>query len=465
MFEDRWEISGRLQVVAPLHIGTGESRPCRRLEGRDGEPPPEAACLARDGSGAPIVPATTFKGVLRRLAEDLRGPQDGAVMEVFGEPGSSGRGGRMGRLLPRTLRCLVRPSAAAMPFADAGELGEGIFVAARTSVDAGTGAAMENHLYFEETLASGAEFAFSLLLTAKGGVLDAGDNGLALLLQSLGCLAAEGGQPMGRGGGRVRVLPDKLAVSGRSLGGDGRLSDAEDFTRLWKTYADTRLRPPVQSFPIHLACEGPFLVVDSSSKPQANRDDQVQVAPQRIEDRLPLLLESSMMGALRARSRWLWGLKELREGKASLQLVDIDRSAYGATAAPRIVRTASDARLLSSVERLFGVSGFAALVELARMRLAEPERIDEVDVTSVALDRFSGAPLDGALFETRAFINVVLDVELVLTSRGGEASPSPDDLGLFRFLADDVRRNGLTLGHGGAKGFGWFKVEETHASG
>jgi hypothetical protein len=75
--------------------------------------------------------------------------------------------------------------------------------------------------------------------------------------------------------------------------------------------------------------------------------------------------------------------------------------------------------------------------------------------TSVALDRFSGAPIDQALFATRAFVGTRLAIVLRLDAREEAASEA-----FVERLIQDLKDDPLDLGHGSAKGFGWFGVEE-----
>jgi hypothetical protein len=88
-----------------------------------------------------------------------------------------------------------------------------------------------------------------------------------------------------------------------------------------------------------------------------------------------------------------------------------------------------------------------------------------VDVTSVKLDRFTSGPIDNALFKTGAFLGVALDAAFAIEARppslpAGERKMDDD---LYEELLQDIRTNGLVLGHGGNKGFGWFRHEKVHA--
>lgn len=86
------------------------------------------------------------------------------------------------------------------------------------------------------------------------------------------------------------------------------------------------------------------------------------------------------------------------------------------------------------VQRLFGESGYRGLLSINRL---EVKTAEPWNVTSVKLDRFSGVPVDNALFTTATF----LGVQVIVTLRLDE-------------------KRGIELGHGANKGVGWFRVEE-----
>src|SRR5205823_4997521 len=155
---------------------------------------------------------------------------------------------------------------------------------------------------------------------------------------------------------------------------------------------------------------------------------------------LPLVLGSSISGALRSRATWLAALDAHRRGDPMPASND------------RVVLHPRDIASLTSVERLFGVAGFRGLLQIDSILVHEAE---PWCVTSVKLDRFSGAPIDNALFTTETFVGARLTVQLRLVSRGGTA-PEDKDKKWFDALLADVGRNGLQLGHGRNKGFGWF---------
>lgn len=83
-FLNRYRITGTLTTVAPLHIGTGESRLLPRAEGD----PVEVSTIITDHLDKPLIPGSTLRGVLRNwlltVLEGI-GPQWAVERDYAGE--------------------------------------------------------------------------------------------------------------------------------------------------------------------------------------------------------------------------------------------------------------------------------------------------------------------------------------------------------------------------------------------
>ncbi len=421
MAKTRYEITGELESLTPLHVGNGNFRDLASAA-RDGECPGVAEII-RDVSGAPYLSGTTLKGLLRRLAEALPNNQD-QVDRLFGEIKDDGQG-RMGAVLVRGApRTGVVSDTSAAPYAR--DAGAGIFVAARTSIDPASGTAKDSTLFFQEMVAARTRFEFRTLIESRD---ENGADDLALgLIAILNRLTAADGQAVGKGQadgfGRLRLDPDKVRITRHVLGSQGEFVST-DRTALWTG------RQPIPggkewSSDLTLRCDGPFVIMDASAKPQRGegegKDGKPQLASQRLGEKLPLVLGTSISGALRARAGWLAAL-------------------------------AGTSELIPSV---FGTTGQRGRLAIDRLNVAEAE---PWEVTSVKLDRHSGAPVDNALFTTATFLGVSMELRLRFDLRDQQA-PSAPELALLATLVEDIRLNGLQLGHGGNKGFGWFVAEE-----
>ncbi|MBB4285421.1 RAMP superfamily CRISPR-associated protein [Roseospira goensis] len=460
----RYDIKGTLETLAPLHVGTGEWRKVATVKGKDGaNTRPDVAALMRDATGTPMLPSTTLKGMLRGLAASLGNKIAKLDADaLMGEIKGTAEEDEKGRPLPRgsmgllTVFCAPRtdavPDASAMPFADARPiaqegLGDGVFVAARTRIDGASGTASDATLFFQEMVAKGTRFAFRCRIEARAGRIDKAEQALETLKVLLAALTADEGVPLGKGQadglGRVRLRPQTLSVTRRTVADDGTFTKTpvEDFA-----LPEVIAPPEVDRIPIRLRCDGPFAVIDASHKRERGRHEGEEETPhlsaQRETEALPLLLGTGVSGALRARAAWLWA-----RDAATI------RAAAGETEGPVLDDTTVGPK--DPVERLFGRTGFRGLLSLSGMTIAADAPLN---LTSVRIDRFSGAPVDNALFTTAAFIGVDLSFTLTL---GGSATTI--DRALFNALCRDIKATGLMLGHGTNKGFGWFDWTEDAA--
>jgi len=433
----RYDIRGQLLVLSPLHLGTGHVREVVTVIGKEGaNTRPEVAALLRDAVDRPYLSGSTLKGLLRRIAEGAL--EQGTVDILFGA--IKGEDGGMKGALTVSGAVQDQPGdASGAPYVEGAqkELGGGVFVAARTAVDGASGTVDDGKLFFAEMVAPGARFGFRLSIERRGSdaAADASDV-LDKTVRLLKSLAQDEGWNIGKGQadgfGRIRLDTRSVKIEKRALNSSGTFATS-GVNGVWEKAlaAPVVYRKALRSVELRLACNGPFAIVDASRKSSQGKGKQegaAQVSAQRIKQ-MPLILGSSLSGVLRARAGWIEKLHVLR-GK----------------------RTEAGSCL-----RLFGTQDARAILSIARLDVLKAERWD---ITSVKLDRFSGAPVDNALFTTDCFINTELSLRLVLEDRGGTMSPTEDDVALFDALIADVTNNGVELGHATNHGFGWFQVRE-----
>ena len=475
-----YDVTGLLEAVTPLHVGSGKFRAISTVKGDDrSNRSPEVAAIVRDVGENPYIPGTTIKGLLRRIGLDQAGIDAdwlfGSIKDEAG--GAPGRATVFGARLSGSA-----PAVPDGPFVAGAEteLGQGVFVSARTRIDPESGTAGAHALFHQEMVAPKARFRLRLRVDGRAGV-DLGplsdverslhgkhtecavqasrnarqdaDDALKALLKTLEPLCGQDGEPIGKGHadglGRVRLIPDTLEISGRALGADGALRPHAPGPSWSPTpAADTGRR-------LRLVCDGPFLVVDASKKrkPGENPDGaQPHISAQAWGERLPMLLGPSLAGVLRARARWIAMRGALRHGADERAIRNIDPG-------DAHLRGEQEIEKLSSVQRLFGVTGFRGRLAITRLRVSQAT---PWDITAVKLDRFTGGPIDNALFKTHAFLGVTLDIGLAVEERPRSLSAAArkQDQDLFESLLADIRADGLMLGHGGNKGFGWFRNEE-----
>lgn len=444
----RYKFRAKLETEAPLHVGSGEFRYIDTVRGRDGSnEQPLVAAIVRDCDNRPYIPATALKNLSLRTARAL-GFDTAVVSGLFGQIKSDDGSGGIGTVLFRGAPLAKPGNASAMPYTSywklnedknkrvvSCDLGAGVFVAARTRINPATGTADDHKLFFQEMVAPGATFEWRMLL--EGRDADSAERqakGLQAILDALTAGGGTLGKGQADGFGRVRVVACSTRVSYSVLSEGGTFSEQRTAIAA-AAHPSPAPSPVVRRWRLSLTCDGPFMVLDSSWTPPPRdrndpRDNGPQLKAQRVGEHLPLLLGSSLSGTLRQRAAWLAALAALR-----------GRAYADATA---------------TLDRLFGKEDFRALLQIERLTV---ESAIPFDITSVKLDRFSGAPIDNALFKSAAFRAVRAEAVLAVAKRPGAGTPLSDDLRLADDLIADIGRQGLELGHGGNKGFGWFNVE------
>lgn len=425
MSKMRYDISANLELVSPLHIGSGEfEADPARVPGKEGANPPAFALQVRDVNGKPVLPPTSLKGMLRSVAE--RVCPDG-VDRLFGtiksgsDTGQNGGTGQAGLLTVFLGEQGKAPDVAAFPYPS----NHGVFIAARTKIDPKSGTANDGTLFFQEMVAP--ESTFTLRCRLESRDQQKLEDAKADLLLILSALRDPVGVPLGKGMadgfGRLWLKKQKVTLERKTMRADGTLkTDSKDVV-LAKPSATCLTASRVT---LTLNCPGPFAILDASriSKELQDRSDKKtdfkpQLSAQAGTGALPLIPGTSVAGALRARAEWLAELNRLRGAPESDSLITA----------------------------LFGDVGQRGQVIIDQIKVLGGTR---KPMTSVKIDRFSMAPIDNALFTTSTFIGVTATLTLSLGK--------PDHQAFFDRLIDDLVDNGLMLGHGVNKGFGWFTV-------
>lgn len=479
MFAARLVVTGELKLSSPLHLGTGEVESYDSIpqdpESKD-KVPTTVATVMRDVDGMPVIPGASVKGVLRALVAGHDGVNALCGPPTGGEEAADGTKKKLyqGRLTASAMRYVSSAPATlahGLPFAekkmpDGVQLQErGLFIAARTAIDPGSGTAEEGKLFHQEMVAPGARFGLRLVLRLQP---DDGGAAEACLIAALKALTRDDGVAFGKGQslgqGRMRLVYSTLQAERLAFDpARGVLcdSDAAETTRQLKKTIDAAQIAPTERlfarYELRLTCDGPFLIDDTSIKP-GKKSEKPRLNAQQWGDK-PLLSGSTLIGALRARTGWLAKLRWNEECKRRDERGRILAKGDEAARLADPERVVTDPGKLSPTERLFGVTGWRGLVRVAGITCTNEPGFE--NITSVKLDRFSMAPIDGALFTTRAAIDPVFEVVLEVEQRGG--FPDEDDRQLLAGLLVDLREEGLMLGHGTSRGYGWFGVEYEQA--
>ncbi|CAH0343036.1 RAMP superfamily CRISPR-associated protein [Rhizobium sp. CECT 9324] len=438
MFLEHVRFSFDVELLTDAHIGNGGSLPLKAMRPGhivDGEQADvEVATIARDDAGDPAIPATSLKGSLRKalISQMHRNELD----HLFGSIKSDAEGA-MGQF---SFYAGVWDSKSvgdhlALPYWEAVA---GSWIATRVAISRQHGAAEHMKLFSSEMLPACSVFRIDGIWF---DTLERAQTHLPRILSPLGAregLPIGAGSRLGQGGLRMRKADKQVALSvTRFVAETGNVE-----TRSVKENLTVRAPSTTQpSATLKLTCEGPFLSVDQSRKKGTNEANRI-LALKRDQD-TPALYLSSISGALRSRAAWLSACEGL-----------------GGDERFRKSSSWSDACELTPVERLFGVGGWRGLLRLSQPKLISAK--GHRDLTSVAIDKFSGAVLDSALFSYEVFTGVELELSLMLEQRidkHGTSVPFEVDKRLFEILLNDLAGDVLLLGHATNRGFGWFAVD------
>jgi len=456
----RISVTAKLAVLSPLHVGSGEGRHVDAVDlaaSRNGRQnvQPDVAAIQRDVNGQPWIPGSTLKGLLRRIADPPQTDRRDWTTRLLGcPPDDTGKHARMGALMVYGAALAQPGDATGMPYSDppgqasaqSGMLGRGVYVAARTAIDSSLGIAANAKLFFQEVVAPGAQFTLRLLLDLRAPVAEhaaARQQLLTLLNRMTGAEGVQIGAGQADGQGRIQLLAATLQLQ------EGRL-DTRGFIALQQTKpslpalaAGAKVH---RRWVLNLNCPGPFAVLDGSY-PVRRTEGQPQLQAQRqSKGSLPIIPGASLMGALRSRAAWIASLSAHRANQDTRQ-DDRDKVYRDEIHTP-----------LTDVERLFGVAGYRGLLGLAALNVTKAE---PWGVHSVRLDRFSGGPIDNALFETSCFTGVAARAIIDLAARPLTAAARARVETLAEELMKQLGEEGLRLGHGTNRGFGWFDITVT----
>jgi CRISPR/Cas system CSM-associated protein Csm3 (group 7 of RAMP superfamily) len=468
MFGNRLHLRATVELLSDLHLGSGQSERKKVRERNGEEREAELAQVQRDHEGHPIIQATSLKGALRSAAEGLGDP---VIHELFGEISAHEEGkGRIGRLWLDT--ACWHESQDALDFqglAGNGRSRDDGFDQTHVRIDRQTGAAQHRLLFTEEMIGRGACFGFqSTWLLGRERALSADD--FDRISQALAPLAQADGLALGRG---TRQGQGRLQLKAETLTSIYELIDPltgllvaqpDDAlsARFQKRWSGAAASPAACSWQLRLTADGPFISIRDHEAERPDEPGKAMVAPLEHERRA-VLRPSSLIGALRARAAWLAECARLRaapDGQPADRFAPGRPLEHDLDDRDRVVRAAREVATLSSVERLFGVPGWRGELAVEGLCSVGPSDARQ-RWTSVCIDRFTGGGREQLLYTTETFLEPVFELRLCHRPRAqGLAEAARDaDRELLELLIAELEANDLFLGHGAAKGFGWFEVE------
>lgn len=447
LYRERLDIELNATLETAMHVGEGSARPVKLAsEASDEERIYQVAEVLFTGPPelrVPFIPGSTIKGLLRSLLDPSDDADAAAIRLLFGwaSPDDTATS-QMGLLLVYAA-LPVDENAVSAAMAAARSRPE-----RRTALDADTGAAAAHKLFAYDVVPAGTAFRMRLRLLLPSATRSSAEAALGSLLHRLTKEPIFIGRSTKAGHGRAVVsLADGAVIRCRST-----CEPAPE--RNWLgTVAGGAIRgqatPMRRSF--KLVCRGPYLSKDPFGPTEQNGPRNIIQARRDREGR-PILLATSLLGALRKHAAWREILRSDRSDRPDVPL----RQRYLAERVDGQELAAFIETNLTPVERLFGVNGLRGLLQVESLRCTgEPETIS---MPSVALDRFSMAPMHGALYTFEASLDPTFEVVLSIEKRT-PSLPSTDDLAFLDELLGQFSGDDLLLGHGTSKGFGWFRIE------
>ena len=481
-FFSRYEFTLGFVTETPLHLGSGQTLALDEgwsAPGRKTGIKPDVATVVRDYEGKPYIPSTSIKGALRSVLQQS-GADQKQVKSLFGEIRNDVKQqaddistGTAGALRIFGAKAVSAGPAGSFPFPQKTDICPEIYtyVEARTAINDATGTAEENKLFYSEMILPQTRFCFEMHFMGE-------EKDLPVIFRMLKTMETEGlqlGRGAGYGHGRIRLLADELQVAHTGLDltkntawqNSNCVHKAVSVLPDWDTgkaksylhQAEGLTMDQIEYHHFKLKSDAPFFVNDSfyqmeteQSKKQPNASEATKARPALRalrENGKAYLPATSLMGALRARMEWLEELDALNDEVKRKVYEDDDKNAIPRRPSSRLFGRSTDKP---------GIDPFAGLLKVKSITHADKSADPKV-MTSVKIDRFSGASIDGALFSVDSFAGPEFEVTLALEKRPGV--DVSDDSKCLEALIKDLVSNGLMLGHATSRGFGWFEVEKT----
>jgi len=437
-----------IQTTTPVTVGTG-----------GGDDTRDSICVA-DASGLPAIPGSSIAGALRHALAGAGDPDtDAACRRLFGfQEKNRGASSRVEVSWAQVHDTGDRP----VPFRGADTRGNALLAFLATGITrdharVNARGAVDDRGKFDETLVpTGARFTFEIVVVdPDGGELDK-------LLDLLAAPTFRLGGRTRRGYGRFRLV--------RVLRRDFDLTRPDD-RRVWRELpADLhrkaeglvemkelprgRLPADAALAQVEITPEDHWIVaggepVDAFLPDEDGVPDMLPLSEQRIEwpggkitEHFALLPAASLKGALRHRSAYHC---RCREG--------------GFVEAPLAPEQLGTEAQPEPVQRLFGSirdddSGRPGRVHLTDLYVAADQRRRAM-LEHVSIDRFTGAPVSGALFDEAPHFrgDQALRFDLIVDRRTLE----PGDLELLDDALEDLVGGRLAVGGGANRGHGYFQ--------
>ena len=423
-----------IRAESDAHIGDGQTVPlCRERpnhvlpssasEEKETPSRGNVSTVVRGGEGEfPVLPASSIKGALKAWHSNNEEGND--LVSLFGKI-KQGADGEMGRFSFETAQMIpdTKQVSVDLPYWDCDRQ---TWVATHVAISRESGSADPKRLYFVEMIPAETRFQIDGIWYGRE------EEARRFLNRLLSPFVSHEGLQIGSGArhgqGRFRASSREVRLSRTWY--DPVSGEVKSEVSPKQLVIDEPVLP--QQTVLEFVCPGPFQSSDPSRANGDNSDTNTIRALKRSYD-VPLLQPTSVAGALRTRAAWISTTNE-----------------WGSDDPFKKPSEWSKPSDLTPVERLCGISGWKGRLRLQVNNLTGERSEDPL--TSIGIDRFSGAVLDSTLFQFEYFHNVVFSLVLHLEPRGAHER----DNDLYQKLLSSLHEYGLKLGHATNRGFGCF---------
>ncbi len=439
----RWEITAILRTTTALHIGSGDIS-TTKLNQNEVEVNP---CI-KGLDGLPIIPGSTLKGILRAyLSQHLQDTK--IINNVFGQAyisqSEQGRGGVAefhDALFEQDMMMHDKP----YPNWDNKRQ---TYIEASTAINRHTRTALDGSLHYQECVAPSS--CFKLRISG-----DMKDQDAALIIKTLK-LFRENTQPLILGADTAndkgKITIDTLEV--KSLDQDNIIKwlnkecDSVPSTQYLQKLEHSKIEELLKQSPEFISLEqapqyditlqfaGPFMVNDPAKQEKDKDKNTADYLILTNEDGKSILPAKSFRGALRSQAERI--LRTMGVNCCDSQTP---------------CKTQSTPCLICE---FFGSTGWKTTLDISNFTdFTKDKTEDKVEQQFIAIDRFHGGGMEGALFSAQHTQRPKLTghLKLMLRNKDKEKDELSWRKGFLGLIFRDLKEGDIHFGFGKNKGYG-----------
>lgn len=464
-FHKRWLIEGKLTTLTPLLVSSGDTITHPDLTEKDKEGNSDKfidiSAFAKDVNDQAYIPGTTIKGNLRSWAkaneisnfENLFGSQDPKSLT------SVGGKAEFWNAFANNTPTIIQPPAYWLPQRLTG-------VVAAVSINRKTRTASKNRLFYQEFVPPG--ISFDLIVTGDFTSQEVEDILFVLFGFNHTTQPITLGQSTGDGWGKlsyelisIKCLEPKdvaawITSNSSSVGYDALFPIKPDELQTLKRQALKRLDSVSSqtsiTLKLKLIFDSHFLVNDPSQSGRVSEGKSAHSPLLTTANEL-LLPARSFRGAMRSQAEKI--IRTLGNEKIACYLDNC-----GEKPSCDEIYGVNELQKLCLICQLFGSSGWRSPIELSDFK-SEPISTDELSIQEfVAIDRFTGAGMEGMKFNVKSAYSPTLIGSISLNLTALEQLKSNGwPFGLLALLLRDLIEGDIHFGFGASKGYGSVRVK------